>query len=151
MHPFAPPRPDAAIARSFADLERMLCAATGYDAVSLQPNAGRRANTRACSMIRAGTRAAVTPPRRLPHSRVRALAQTRRRRNGRHARRGRRLRRDGNVDLDDSASKAREHANDLAAIMVTYPSTHGVFESGIDRICAIVHEHGGQVYVDGAN
>jgi len=57
----------------------------------------------------------------------------------------------GNVDLDDLAQKARKHAANLAAIMVTYPSTHGVFEAGIDRICAIVHEHGGQVYVDGAN
>jgi glycine dehydrogenase len=57
----------------------------------------------------------------------------------------------GNVDVRDLARKAEEHAADLAAIMVTYPSTHGVFESGIDQVCAIVHAHGGQVYVDGAN
>src|SRR5204863_8996934 len=58
---------------------------------------------------------------------------------------------DGNVDLADLEAKAKAHAEDLAAIMVTYPSTHGVFESGIRRICEIVHAHGGQVYVDGAN
>src|SRR5206468_8520951 len=56
-----------------------------------------------------------------------------------------------NVDLADLEAKAKAHAEDLAAIMVTYPSTHGVFESGIRRICEIVHAHGGQVYVDGAN
>ena len=59
--------------------------------------------------------------------------------------------RDGNVDLADLAAKAAQHAARLAAIMVTYPSTHGVFEAGIKEICAIVHRHGGQVYVDGAN
>ena len=58
---------------------------------------------------------------------------------------------DGNVDLADLEAKADAHARDLAAIMVTYPSTHGVFEAGIRRICEIVHAHGGQVYVDGAN
>src|SRR4029079_1491489 len=59
--------------------------------------------------------------------------------------------RDGNVDLADLEAKAAEHCKDLAAIMVTYPSTHGVFEPGIVRICEIVHANGGQVYVDGAN
>src|SRR5581483_4444623 len=59
--------------------------------------------------------------------------------------------REGNVDLADLERKAEEHRDDLAAIMVTYPSTHGVFESGIRRLCEIVHAHGGQVYVDGAN
>src|SRR4029077_12713770 len=58
---------------------------------------------------------------------------------------------DGNVDLADLEAKAKAHSANLAAIMVTYPSTHGVFESGIRRICEIVHAHGGQVYVDGAN
>src|SRR5437762_13788725 len=57
----------------------------------------------------------------------------------------------GNVDIGDLARKAEQHAGDLAAIMVTYPSTHGVFEPGIETICAIVHAHRGQVYVDGAN
>ena len=59
--------------------------------------------------------------------------------------------RDGNVDLADLEAKATEHRDDLAAIMVTYPSTHGVFEPGIVHVCDIVHAHGGQVYVDGAN
>ena len=58
---------------------------------------------------------------------------------------------DGNVDVDDLEAKADEHADRLAALMVTYPSTHGVFEETIRDICAIVHEHGGQVYLDGAN
>jgi glycine dehydrogenase len=57
----------------------------------------------------------------------------------------------GNVDISDLERKAALHANDLAALMVTYPSTHGVFEAGITAICEIVHRHGGQVYVDGAN
>jgi glycine dehydrogenase len=57
----------------------------------------------------------------------------------------------GNVDLDDLARKAEQHSKNLAAIMITYPSTHGVFEQGVQQICDIVHKHGGQVYVDGAN
>ena len=57
----------------------------------------------------------------------------------------------GNVDLDDLRAKAEKHADDLAAIMITYPSTHGVFEEDVVEICEIVHEHGGQVYIDGAN
>ena len=58
---------------------------------------------------------------------------------------------DGTVDLDDLRAKCEEHADDLAAIMVTYPSTHGVYEETITELCAIVHDHGGQVYIDGAN
>ena len=58
---------------------------------------------------------------------------------------------DGNVDLDDLKQKASEHSERLGALMATYPSTHGVFEAGIVDVCAVVHEHGGQVYVDGAN
>ena len=58
---------------------------------------------------------------------------------------------DGSIDLDDLRAKCDEHADDLAAIMVTYPSTHGVYEDGITEVCQIVHDHGGQVYVDGAN
>jgi glycine dehydrogenase len=57
----------------------------------------------------------------------------------------------GNIDVSDLRAKAEQHAKDLAALMVTYPSTHGVFEDGIKAICAIIHEHGGQVYLDGAN
>src|SRR5262249_21720312 len=59
--------------------------------------------------------------------------------------------RQGNIDLGDLEAKAKQHAKDLAALMVTYPSTHGVFESGIRKICQVVHAHGGQVYLDGAN
>ena len=58
---------------------------------------------------------------------------------------------DGDIDIDDLKAKAAEHAANLAALMITYPSTHGVFEEGVRDICAIVHEHGGQVYLDGAN
>ena len=57
----------------------------------------------------------------------------------------------GNIDVSDLDAKATAHANDLAALMVTYPSTHGVFETSIKDICAIIHQHGGQVYMDGAN
>ena len=130
----------------------MLCAATGYDAVSLQPNAGSQGEYAGLLMIEKYHRArGAGASRRLPDPGVGARHQSGLRADGRHARRRRRLRREGNVDLADLAAKAAAHADDLAAIMVTYPSTHGVFEAGIVDICDIVHRHGGQVYVDGAN
>ncbi|HEY2818273.1 MAG TPA: aminomethyl-transferring glycine dehydrogenase, partial [Casimicrobiaceae bacterium] len=152
LHPFAPASQTAGYRALVADLERMLCAATGYDAVSLQPNAGSQGEYAGLLMIRAWHTSRGDAARDVclipasAHGTNPASAQMA----------GMRVvvvacDANGNVDLDDLAKKAREHANDLAAIMVTYPSTHGVFESGIDRICAIVHEHGGQVYVDGAN
>ena len=130
----------------------MLCAATGYAAVSLQPNAGSQGEYAGLLVIRAwhasrgeGHRNVCLIPASA-HGTNPASAQMA----------GMQVvvvacDKDGNVDLADLEAKARAHRAELAAIMVTYPSTHGVFEAGIRRICEIVHEHGGQVYVDGAN
>ncbi|HVO87812.1 MAG TPA: aminomethyl-transferring glycine dehydrogenase, partial [Casimicrobiaceae bacterium] len=152
MHPFAPADQARGYLQVIAELEAMLCACTGYDAVSLQPNAGSQGEYAGLLMIRAWHASRGEAHRNVclipasAHGTNPASAQMA----------GMRVvvvacDRDGNVDLIDLERKAREHARELAAIMVTYPSTHGVFEAGIVRICAIVHEHGGQVYVDGAN
>lgn len=152
LHPFAPAEDAAGYARMIDQLEGWLAEVTGYDRVSIQPNAGsqgelagllairgyHRANgdtgrdvclipssahgTNAASAVMAGMRVVV----------VKAAD-------------------DGSVDLDDLRAQCEKHADTLAAIMVTYPSTHGAYEDGITELCAIVHGHGGQVYVDGAN
>jgi glycine dehydrogenase len=152
LHPFAPPDQAAGYLEMIGDLERMLCAATGYDAVSLQPNAGSQGEYAGLLMIRAwhgsrgeGQRDVCLIPASA-HGTNPASAQMA----------GMRVvvvacDEHGNVDLADLEMKAAKHARELAAIMVTYPSTHGVFEAGITRLCEIVHAHGGQVYVDGAN
>ncbi|HET9047149.1 MAG TPA: aminomethyl-transferring glycine dehydrogenase, partial [Casimicrobiaceae bacterium] len=152
LHPFAP----AAQTRGYRELidgsERMLCAVTGYDAVSLQPNAGSQGEYAGLLMIEAYHKARGEAHRDVclipasAHGTNPASAQMAGMRVVVVACDG-----DGNVDLADLKRKADQHARDLAAIMVTYPSTHGVFEAGIVKICEIVHAHGGQVYVDGAN
>ncbi len=152
LHPFVPPGQALGYARMIAELEAMLCAATGYDAVSLQPNAGSQGEYAGLLMIEAYHASRGEAHRNIclipasAHGTNPASAQMA----------GMRVvvvacDADGNVDLADLESKAQAHARELAAIMVTYPSTHGVFEQGIKRICSIVHAHGGQVYVDGAN
>ncbi|MEO6749220.1 MAG: aminomethyl-transferring glycine dehydrogenase, partial [Casimicrobiaceae bacterium] len=152
LHPFAPAAQSVGYREMIDELERMLCAATGYDAVSLQPNAGSQGEYAGLLMIEKYHRArgeALRDVCLIPasaHGTNPASAQMA----------GMRVvvvgcDRDGNVDLADLSAKAAAHAHDLAAIMVTYPSTHGVFEAGIVAICDIVHRHGGQVYVDGAN
>jgi glycine dehydrogenase len=152
MHPFAPPDQARGYLQVITELEAMLCACTGYDAVSLQPNAGSQGEYAGLLMIKAWHASRGEAHRNVclipasAHGTNPASAQMA----------GMRVivvacDRDGNVDLDDLQHKAQQHAGDLAAIMVTYPSTHGVFEAGIKRICDIVHAHGGQVYVDGAN
>jgi glycine dehydrogenase len=130
----------------------MLCAITGYAAVSLQPNAGSQGEFAGLLIIKAyhasrgqGHRDVCLIPASA-HGTNPASAQMA----------GMRVvvvacDREGNVDLADLEAKAAAHRADLAAIMVTYPSTHGVFEAGIRDICDVVHAHGGQVYVDGAN
>ena len=152
LHPFAPAEDAEGYRRLVADLEGWLAEVTGYDQVSIQPNAGsqgefagllairgyHRANgqearnvclipssahgTNAASAVMAGMKVVV----------VKAAA-------------------DGSIDLDDLRAQCDAHAGDLAAIMVTYPSTHGAYEDTIGELCEIVHGHGGQVYVDGAN
>ena len=152
LHPFTPRDNARGYAAVIGDLSRWLCEITGYDAVSLQPNAGSQGEfagllairgfhaangdtardiclipasahgTNAASAVMAGMRVVVV-----------ATAPT------------------GDVDVDDLHTKIAEHGDRLAALMVTYPSTHGVFEDTIGDICASVHDAGGQVYVDGAN
>lgn len=152
LHPFAPVEQAAGYARLFDDLAGWLAEATGYHSVSLQPNAGSQGEfagllaiakyheangdlqrrvclipssahgTNAASAVMAGMRVVVV-----------------------------RCDDDGNVDVDDLRAKIDRHGAELAAMMVTYPSTHGVYEETITEVCALVHDAGGQVYVDGAN
>ena len=152
LHPFAPAEQTAGYQAMLAELEHMLLECTGYDAISMQPNAGSQGEyagllailryhqsrgdaqrdvclipssahgTNPASAALAGMKVVIVECDTL-----------------------------GNVDLDDLRDKAGRHRDDLACIMVTYPSTHGVFEESIIELCEIVHEHGGQVYVDGAN
>ncbi|HET9072102.1 MAG TPA: aminomethyl-transferring glycine dehydrogenase, partial [Acidimicrobiales bacterium] len=152
VHPFAPPATATGYARLIGELETWLAELTGYARVSLQPNAGSQGELTGLLAIRAYHRANGDPDRDvclIPASahgtnaasavaaglRVVVIAS----------------RDDGTIDLDDLRAKCAEHDPRLAAIMVTYPSTHGVYEAGIGELCRIVHDHGGQVYVDGAN
>jgi glycine dehydrogenase len=152
MHPYAPANQAAGYRELFAELEELLCKTTGYDAVSLQPNAGSQGELAGLLAIRAyhrsrddeqrdvvlipasahGTNAASAV---MAGMRVVVVATDE----------------SGNIDLDDLEVKVREHGDVLAAAMVTYPSTHGVFEEQIKKLTDTVHSHGGQVYVDGAN
>jgi len=152
VHPFAPSDQAQGYAQIVRELEEALCAITGFAAVSLQPNSGAQGELTGLMVIRAYHRgrgqmhrdvvlipasAHGTNPASAAMAGMRvvvvATAPT------------------GDVDIDDLRRKATEHRERLAALMITYPSTHGVFEDGIRTICDIVHEHGGQVYMDGAN
>jgi glycine dehydrogenase len=152
IHPFAPLDQAAGYLSVIRDLETWLAAITGYAAVSLQPNAGSQGEFAGLLAIRAYHRdrgerhrdvclipssAHGTNPASAAMAGMRVVVVACDDR--------------GNVSLDDLRAKAAEHSADLAALMVTYPSTHGVFETGITDVCAIVHDAGGQVYVDGAN
>lgn len=152
MHPFAPAEDQAGTFELAASLETWLAELTGYDTVSLQPNAGSQGEYAGLLAIRGyhlsrgdekrticlvpssahGTNAASAA---LAGLRVVVVASDEK----------------GNVDLTDLADKIAEHRESLAAIMITYPSTHGVYEEGVRTICEMVHEAGGQVYIDGAN
>jgi glycine dehydrogenase len=152
IHPFAPAERTRGYAALIDELEDMLVAITGYDAVSLQPNAGSQGELAGLLAIRAYHRSRGDTQRTvclIPSSAHGTNAASAVMAGmdvvvvGCDA--------DGNVDLDDLRAKALAAGDRLAAIMVTYPSTHGVYEAGITELCAVVHEHGGQVYVDGAN
>jgi glycine dehydrogenase len=152
LHPYVDPADSAGYRTIISDLERWLSDITGYDAVSLQPNAGSQGEFAGLLAIRAwhlgngddhrtvclipasahGTNAASAT---MVGMRVIVISCDE----------------NGNVDVDDLRSKIDEHANNLAALMITYPSTHGVFEEAIGDICGAVHDAGGQVYLDGAN
>ncbi len=155
LHPFAPAEDAVGYERLIAELEGWLAEVTGYDRVSIQPNAGSQGELAGLLAIRAyhqahqedggtvrdvclipasahGTNAASAVMAGMRVVVVKAAA-------------------DGRVDMDDLRAQCEAHTDDLAAIMVTYPSTHGAYEDGIGDLCATVHAHGGQVYVDGAN
>ncbi|WP_432533303.1 aminomethyl-transferring glycine dehydrogenase [Kineococcus arenarius] len=152
LHPYAPADQLAGTAQLVADLERWLAEVTGYDAVSLQPNAGSQGEFAGLLAIRAHHRS-----RGEAHRTVCLIPSSAHGTNAASAvMAGLRVvvvacDAEGDVDLDDLRAKVAEHAGDLAAIMVTYPSTHGVYEESIREVCALVHDAGGQVYVDGAN
>jgi glycine dehydrogenase len=152
LHPFAPAEQAAGYTQLTAELEAMLCAATGYDAVSLQPNAGSQGEyagllaIRAYHMSRGDDQRDICLIPQSAHGTNPATASMAGMRVVVTACDSR-----GNVDIADLKAKAEEHKDRLAAIMITYPSTHGVFEEGIREICEIIHANGGQVYIDGAN
>jgi glycine dehydrogenase len=152
IHPLAPAEQWRGYREMIAQLDERLAKATGYAAVSIQPNAGSQGEYAGLLIIRRWHESRGEAHRNVclipssAHGTNPASAQMA----------GMRVvvvgcDTAGNVDLADLELKAAQHAKDLAAIMVTYPSTHGVFEAGITRVCEIVHRHGGQVYVDGAN
>ena len=152
VHPFAPADCTPGYLRLIDELERWLADVTGYAKVSVQPNAGSQGELAGLMAIRAYHAARHEPQRDvclIPSSAHGTNAAS-------AVMAGMRVvvvasRDDGTVDLDDLRAKCQEHAEGLAAIMVTYPSTHGVYEEGIADMCALVHEFGGQVYIDGAN
>jgi glycine dehydrogenase len=152
VHPFAPATQTVGYRRLIDDLERWLAEITGYDAVSVQPNAGSQGEFAGLLAIHAYHEARGDVHRDvclIPSSAHGTNAAS-------AAMAGLRVvvvacRENGDVDLDDLRAKVAEHADRLAALMVTYPSTHGVFEADIAAVCGVVHDAGGQVYVDGAN
>jgi glycine dehydrogenase len=153
LHPFAPAGQFDGYAELIADLQRWLTEITGYDAVSLQPNAGAQGEFAGLLAIRAYHRSRGDEHRTVclipasAHGTNAASAVLAGMRVVVVATSGT----EGEVDLADLRAKIAEHADQLAAIMVTYPSTHGVFEDHITEVCGLVHDAGGQVYVDGAN
>jgi glycine dehydrogenase len=152
MHPFAPVDQAGGYAEIFRDLEAALCEVTGFAAVSLQPNSGAQGEFAGLMVIRAYHRAHRNARRNV----VLIPASAHGTNPASAAMAGMRVvvvttAANGNVDLADLRQKAAEHHDRLACLMITYPSTHGVFEDGIREICDVVHEHGGQVYMDGAN
>jgi glycine dehydrogenase len=152
QHPFGPASDTPGLRRLIADLETWLIEMTGYDAVSLQPNAGSQGEYAGLLAIHAYHAGRGEPQRDvclIPSSAHGTNAAS-------AALAGMRVvvvacRDNGDVDLDDLRGKVSEHAERLSTLMITYPSTHGVYEQDIAEICAAVHDAGGQVYIDGAN
>jgi glycine dehydrogenase len=152
LHPFAPLYQTHGYQQMFAELEDMLCDLTGFDAFSLQPNAGSQGEYTGLLVIRkyhevsgqtqrniclipASAHGTNPASATLAGLKVVVVACDE----------------NGNVSLDDLRAKLAEYQNTLAALMITYPSTHGVFEESFREICELIHQHGGQVYLDGAN
>src|ERR1700759_5536884 len=152
LHPFAPAAQARGYHALFARLQKWLCEITGYDAISLQPNSGAQGEYAGLLAIR-GYHAA----RGESHRNICLIPSSA---HGTNPASASMVGMDvvvvacdarGDVDVDDLRAKAEKHSHNLAAVMITYPSTHGVFEEHISEICEIVHGHGGQVYLDGAN
>ncbi len=152
LHPFAPPNQTEGYRAMFTELENWLAECTGFDAVSLQPNAGSQGEYAGLLAIKRfheargdgardvcliPTSAHGTNPASAVMCAFKVVPVA--------------CDEQGNIAVDDLRSKLEAHAGKVAALMVTYPSTHGVFEESIAEICSLVHEHGGQVYMDGAN
>jgi glycine dehydrogenase len=152
IHPFAPDEQTVGYREMIAQLEAMLCAVTGYAGVSLQPNAGSQGEYAGLLIIQK-----YHQSRGEGHRNICLIPSSAHGTNPASANMvGMQVvvtacDENGNVDLADLKKKAEQHSDKLACVMVTYPSTHGVFEEGIKELCEIVHAHGGQVYVDGAN
>jgi glycine dehydrogenase len=152
LHPFAPPEQATGYRELFDQLERWLAEITGFARVSLQPNAGSQGELAGLLVIRG-----YHDSRGDTHRDICLIPQSAHGTNPASAvMAGMKVvvvksDASGNIDIDDLRAKAAQHAGALSALMVTYPSTHGIFEEGIRTICDIVHEHGGQVYMDGAN
>ncbi|MFC7216809.1 aminomethyl-transferring glycine dehydrogenase [Streptomyces polyrhachis] len=152
LHPFAPAEQAAGFLTLINELEERLAEVTGYDKVSLQPNAGSQGELAGLLAVRAYHRANGDTQRDvclIPSSAHGTNAAS-------AVMAGMKVvvvatREDGDVDVEDLHAKIDKHRDELAVLMVTYPSTHGVFEEQITEVCAAVHEAGGQVYVDGAN
>jgi glycine dehydrogenase len=152
IHPFAPEDQTVGYREMIGQLEQMLCAVTGYAGVSLQPNAGSQGEYAGLLIIKK-----YHESRGEGHRNICLIPSSAHGTNPASASMvGMQVvvtacDENGNVDLDDLKKKAEQHSANLACVMVTYPSTHGVFEEGIKELCEVVHAHGGQVYVDGAN
>ena len=152
VHPFVPLDQAQGYQQLFIELEQMLCACTGYDAVSLQPNSGaqgeyagllaikgyhqsRNEGHRNICLIPASAHGTNPASAQMAGMKVVVIGTAK----------------SGNIDMDELKAKAEKHSKELAAIMITYPSTHGVFEDDVIDVCELIHSHGGQVYIDGAN
>jgi len=152
LHPFAPRSQAAGYAQIFQELEAMLAEITGFPGVSLQPNSGAQGEYAGLQVIKA-----YHQSRGEAHRNVCLIPQSAHGTNPASAAMVNyrivvvKTDENGNVDVKDLEAKAAQSAKNLAALMITYPSTHGVFEEDVRRICEIVHRHGGQVYMDGAN
>ena len=152
LHPFAPIEQAVGYHKLFEQLKEWLCEITGYDAISLQPNSGAQGEYAGLLAIRA-----YHTSRGEAHRKICLIPSSAHGTNPASAAMvGMQVvviacEKNGDVDINDLRSKAEKHSNDLAAVMITYPSTHGVFEEHVREICDIVHSHGGQVYLDGAN
>ncbi|MEM9828599.1 MAG: aminomethyl-transferring glycine dehydrogenase [Planctomycetota bacterium] len=157
MHPFAPDTQWRGYTRMFRLLESQLAEITGLPAVSLQPNAGAQGEYTGLLVIRAYHEQAAAAVGETNRRHICLIPTSAHGTNPASAVMAGmkvvpvRCDDDGNIDLQDLAEKSAKHADELSALMITYPSTHGVFETTITEACKIVHDHGGQVYMDGAN